>query len=146
MSSNFKYRFYSFTNMYVSSIQKGIQTAHAVSDMSVSLLTTDQKAAYDTWALNDKTVIVLNGGNQAMLEVIHSLAIPFGKKHGLPVVKFHEDEQSLNGALTAVGIILSEVAYETAKSLRDGGLVTLEYFDETDISFYKALNSCGLAN
>jgi len=146
MSSKFNYRFYSFTNMYVSSIQKGIQTAHVVSDMSVSLMTPDQKSAYDTWALNDKTVIVLNGGNQAMLDVIYSLAIPFGKKHGLPVVKFHEDEQSLNGALTAVGIILPETAYENAKSLREGGLVSLDYFDETDISFYKALNSCGLAN
>jgi len=81
-----------------------------------------------------------------MLDVIYSLAIPFGKKHGLPVVKFHEDEQSLNGALTAVGIILPETAYENAKSLREGGLVSLDYFDETDISFYKALNSCGLAN
>lgn len=150
MSSPYEYRFYSFTNFYLSSIQKGIQTAHAISEMSVTDYGCKEdrpKIAYAKWATFDKTVIVLNGGNQSMLEVIFSIATEFANRHHLPVVKFHEDEQSLNGALTAVGIILPKDVYETASDIRAGK----DFFNnfiipDEDMNFYKTLNSCGLAN
>lgn len=120
MSEN-NYRFYSFTNMYLSSIQKGIQTAHAVSEMYDTyreLAGTKSsfgkaKEALDEWAKSDKTIIVLDGGNSATLSelynnlrcVIDTYEFPY------PVVNFYEDEQSLNGALTAVGIVLPESVY-----------------------------------
>lgn len=141
-----QYRFYSFTNMYLSSIQKGIQTAHAVSEMSKTVYPTNiANDAYSNWAKFDKTIIVLNGGNQAMLQMVYDFAVPFGKRFDLPVVKFHEDEQSLNGALTAVGIVLPSSWYELASNLRTG-TASYDGFDITTANFLQALNSCGLAN
>lgn len=141
-----QYRFYSFTNMYLSSIQKGIQTAHAVSEMSKTVYPTNiANDAYSNWAKFDKTIIVLNGGNQAMLQMLYDFAVPFGKRFDLPVVKFHEDEQSLNGALTAVGIILPSCWYELASNLRTG-TASYDGFDIITANFLQALNSCGLAN
>lgn len=145
MISKHEYRFYSFTNMYLSSIQKGIQTGHAISEMSIEDYFHDGNKTYKTWANKDKTVIVLNGGNQAMLFDLYNLVKMFGEKHGLPYTKFHEDKQSLNGALTAVGIILPKSVYDTARDLRNGNL-SPEVLDYEEKSFYNALNSCGLAN
>jgi len=145
MASKHEYRFYSFTNMYLSSIQKGIQTGHAISEMSVEAYFPDAKKAYKTWAKKDKTVIVLNGGNQAMLFELYNYAQEFGRNHNLPVIKFHEDEQSLNGALTAVGIVLPKSVYDMARELRNG-TISPESFNYEDLVFYNALNACGLAN
>ena len=120
MSEN-NYRFYSFTNMYLSSIQKGIQTAHAVSEMYDTYRAGDKisptfaraKEALDEWANSDKTIIVLDGGNSRTLSELYNnlRCVVDTYKFGYPVVAFYEDEQSLNGALTAVGIILPESVY-----------------------------------
>jgi hypothetical protein len=113
-------RFYSFVNYYLSGLQRGVQSFHAGHDMSVEYEAgTVQDNYYREWAKNHKTVIVLNGGNAASLqnlfEFFHEL-----KAMGLefPFVKFHEDEQSLNGALTSVGIVLTEDIYSTALQAR----------------------------
>ena len=112
------YRFYSFTNMYLSSMQKGIQTAHAVSEMSVDYQCYSGDPSpgfliYNVWAESDKTINVLDGGNQATLNKLYTdlTSVIDIYNFQYPVVKFHEDEQSLNGALTCVGIILPEDVY-----------------------------------
>jgi len=117
-------RFYSFTNMYLSPIQKGIQTAHAVHDMFVKYHDSLREnthdgewALYEQWAHEHKTIVVLDGGNSAELGNLFSQLDTF--THGYPYVKFHEDDVSLNGALTCVGIILDEKMIELVKMSRD---------------------------
>ena len=90
--------------------QHGLQTAHCVSEMS--LLDGDLRAVYEDWAENHKTIIICNGGNTAMLEDLFTRLIDLAAQFRLPLVKFYEDEQSLNGALTSVAIILPEWAYD----------------------------------
>lgn len=146
-----EWRFYSFTNMYLSSIQKGIQTAHAVSEMTVDLTkrSKKQKKMYKRWAAGDKTVIVLNGGNQKMLNNIYSTFKQVeADGWDFPFTYFNEDEDSLNGALTAVAILLPKCVYEVASYVRsnrgdypDGVVAT-----EAERAFINVLNSCGLAN
>ena len=56
-----------------------------------------------------KTIIVCNGGNNAMIrQTIEFFKHP---KNIYPWHDFYEDEQSLDSALTGVGIILPECIY-----------------------------------
>lgn len=105
-------RFYAMGNMYLSSIQQGIQAAHALGDMVVKYHQPELKVDYKLydWLENHKTMVLLNGGRSvdlaAMLELIsrpENTDLPFGC--------FREDEDSLQGILTTVAIILPERLY-----------------------------------
>jgi hypothetical protein len=143
-------RFYSFTNMYLSSIQVGIQTAHCLVDMGREYDNTNQAKLgdkscidYIDWADNHKTIVCLNGGNKANLEEIVNF---FGSHHNTyPWCCFCEDEDSLNGCLTCVGIIVPEKIYETAKVFRDSGVLSDIAFTEWELQFIDLLNICKLA-
>lgn len=106
-------RLYAFVNYYMSQLQHGLQTAHCVSEMSL-IYQRDRAdgAMYMEWAEFHKTIIICNGGNSLALRDLHNLLMAFGNAFNLPVVKFHEDEQSLNGALTSVAIIVPEKFYD----------------------------------
>lgn len=114
VSNSQQLRLYTFTNVYISSIQKGIQTAHVVSDMYTKY--SNESGYFNAWASDHKTIIVLNGGNQEMLSNTFMQMKAFGFRYNYPFVSFHEDEQSLNGALTAIGIVLPEEIYDLKKS------------------------------
>jgi hypothetical protein len=111
MQTNF--RLYSFVNgLYMSGIQHGIQTAHAVARMSVRY--NDQKLflsqIYKQWAQLDQTIVVLSAVNLAGLkevsEVLHSYEDHF------PVMDFFEDEESLGGIMTCTSIIVPQTIYD----------------------------------
>jgi hypothetical protein len=113
-------RFYSFVNFYLSSIQQGIQTAHLVHEMYNEYNTRDdctpQGAMLDDWSRGHKTIMTMNGGNNAALQEFYTF---LSCDNGVyPFIKFHEDEQSLGGVLTGVAIVLPEVIYETAARIR----------------------------
>lgn len=101
----FDMRMYFITNMYLSSIQKGIQGAHALSELimkindSASMRAT---SAIDEWMMRDKTIIVLNGGNwMSLLDLISRFeTIP-----NCLFAPFYEDQDSLGGALTAIAVL-----------------------------------------
>ncbi len=125
-------RFYGFGNYYLSSLQQGLQAGHAAVDLHVKYnlqdngSDTSRKDMYNDWAANHKTMVLLNGGNSADLQSIFEfLSDP---QNPYPFVKFHEDEVSLNGALTYVGMILPPRIYETASAIRNG---VEHYFDPT---------------
>lgn len=110
-------RLYSFANYYLSPLQLGLQTAHCVSDMAamVANLGTDHIALVDKfydWARNHKTIIICNGGNQAMLEDLFTKLVSLCHKFSLPLVKFYEDEQSLGSALTTVALLVPAEFYD----------------------------------
>ena len=111
------YRFYSFVaNLYLSPIQCGIQTAHAVSEMSskYNVLThgTGQRDMFNDWATIDKTIIVCAAINHAGVLDAYAKLQHFGAALGLPVTIFHEDEQSMNGMATAAGVIVPMEYYD----------------------------------
>ncbi len=88
-------RLYTFVNFYLSQIQQGIQSAHAAVDLVRYYTDTyqeeDSVQLVVDWADNHKTMIVLNGGNNADLELVVQAA----RKSELPWIGFCEDEQSL---------------------------------------------------
>lgn len=115
-------RAYFFGNMYLSSIQQGIQSAHVLAEMYNKYVFPDGCQEYfilENWAKEHKTMVLLNAGYS---EEIHSLVSFFDTKDNpLPWAKFHEGKDALDGALTCVGIILPEEFYEGAKELKNLG-------------------------
>jgi hypothetical protein len=113
-------RAYFFGNYYLSQIQQGIQAAHCVGEL-FSKYGSEQSnlntALFD-WADQHKTLICLNGGNQADLQEVLEL---FKTQKQYPFAYFAEDKDSLNNALTCVGIVLPAYIYEVAQFVRGGG-------------------------
>lgn len=117
-------RFYSFSNMYLSSLQVGLQSAHVISDMFVKYPlpedATPAPAFYlHHWAGKHKTMILLNGGYS---ETLRNLIEFFDQRENpYPWDSFNESEDALDGALTCVGIVLPEKIYEASAFLRTLG-------------------------
>lgn len=123
-------RFYGFGNYYLSSLQQGLQAGHAAVELHVKYnlpdngSDTSRKDIYNDWAKNHKTMVLLNGGNSADLQSLFEFLSD--SQNPYPFVKFHEDEASLNGALTYVGLILPSRIYDVAAEMRNR---TEHYFD-----------------
>ena len=103
----------------MSSIQQGIQSAHAQMELFVKYPETcRQKIQLFNWAQHHKTMIVLNGGYlstmKEALEFIDSEANPY------PFATFHESEEAMGGMLTNIAIVLPEKIYETSALIRRG--------------------------
>ena len=107
------YRLYSFVNhLYMNAKQWGIQTAHCVSTMSVKYKhNTEQHKSYLTWATEEPTIIMCEGGNVAMLTDLYTRIESLANSLNLAVVKFHEDEQSLGGVITSVAVLVPDTLF-----------------------------------
>jgi len=141
-------RAYFFVNSALSGIQKGLQVAHCVTEMgnkaaAVASWIHDQAArdadpekialhdTYFDWAEHAKTMIVLEGGFHAGLQEISNFFAPVEYEGEWPEgfkppaqnpylwAEFYEDEETMNGMMTCVGIILPERIYEAAAHLRE---------------------------
>lgn len=97
-------KLFSFTNNFLSDIQKGIQTAHLVVEMAVEYLPRRSKLFVE-WYRFHKTIVVFNGGNHRDLMELYKFFKKIGK---YPFGFFNEDNESLRGAFTAVGIVLPD--------------------------------------
>lgn len=107
MKQTHNWRFYAFTNFYLSSMQKGIQAGHCAVDVVRAFSSTK---AVREWADKDKTMIVLNGGEQTELLKLFDQLTELNKSNKLPLGLFKED-MGLNCAVTCVGIIVPERIY-----------------------------------
>lgn len=126
-----KYRLYTFVNhVYMSPIQWGIQTAHVVSALSVKYCAgTPEYRKYFAWAVCEPTILVCRGGNVGMLKALHEVLTPLADALNLPYTKFHEDQDSLGGALTSVGILVPELLYDAAMTLAENRVPLFNYAD-----------------
>ena len=118
-------RAYFFTNMYLSSIQQGIQPLHVISEMFVKYVGPDPGQEYfilDKWARDHKTVICLNAGYSEEIGIL--MRFFSHPDNPFPWASFNEGKDALDGALTSVGIILPEEIYNAAKNLRGPSLQT----------------------
>lgn len=103
-------RLYTFINVYLSSIQQGIQSAHVVGELSLQ-----SGPMFEDWAVLHKTIIVCNGGNN---DDLYNLYAFFNQNSTYPWASFSEDMASLNGTLTAIGIILPEFIWSEIDRVR----------------------------
>jgi hypothetical protein len=125
------YRLYSWVNVYLSPIQHGIQTAHVTSELFAKYHDMkSETAVLQEWARSDKTIIILQGGNAAGIRSAYSTiraASDLVAQDGviLPYAVFHEDEDSLDNAITAAGVILPYEMWDV-KEIKD--TVATSYF------------------
>lgn len=115
-------RAYYFGNMYLSSIQQGIQAAHVTHELFTKHSPgfnddpSEEFLLLDEWARNHKTMILLNGGYmETILELVGFFE---SDENPYPWATFREGEDSLGGILTSVGIVLPEKIYLTASLIR----------------------------
>ena len=123
-------RAYYFGNMYLSSIQQGIQAAHVTAEMFRKYRNIDMNTSsmlFD-WAINHKVMVLLNAGYGAE---ISSLVAFFDEgQNPYPYAYFRESQEALDAALTCVGIILPDTVYETSKLIREN-VVLPEWIERT---------------
>lgn len=112
------YRAYFWTNMYLSPIQKGIQTAHCVSELYMRYFhRPNLLSKVVDWADHSQTIITLNGGSSDDLD--KTLQTRFlSNKEVYPWAVFRESKEALNGSTTCIGILVSEKIYSEADTLR----------------------------
>lgn len=111
-------RAYFFGNMYLSSIQQGIQAAHVVTEMFNKYYVKPHPLTHmlNTWARNDKTMILLNAGPGIELHRLHRVFS--SSENPFPHATFYEDGDALDGAMTSVGIILPEYIWVGAQQIK----------------------------
>ena len=112
-------RCYHFGNMYLSSIQQGIQAAHAQMELFVkynpALMKPAQRDVCNNlyeWATEHKTMICLNAGfNSEMLNIKEFLE---SEDNPYPWAAFYESEEAMGGLLTNIAIVLPEEVYSVS--------------------------------
>jgi len=166
---NEELRLYTFTNFYLSSIQQGIQSGHALGELMLAASFGGIEGSdmlYD-WAENHKTMICLNGGDvdgvTAIFDFLNQPENPF------PCAPFYESAGALGGILTSVAIVLPARIFNTAGLLRSRVLPTgitytfdkflnehrftfteqdtvrVDTFTPWEYELMQRLNGCGLA-
>ena len=113
-------RAYVLVHSALSGVQKGIQAAHCLVEMGRK-----NHAVFEEWARKHKTLIVLEGGFHADLEeavlVMEEHLGGLGERPALlPWAAFREDEETMNGMLTAVGVVVPERIYGGPPVSEDG--------------------------
>ena len=112
-------RYYGFGNMYLSSLQQGLQNAHTIVEMYNEYTEEHYPAEFEfltEWALEHKTMILLNGGYSENLRDLWRFLS--SDENPYPFAKFNEGQDALDGALTCVGVILPRKIYEVAAIFR----------------------------
>ena len=136
-------RCYHFGNMYMSSIQQGIQAAHCQMELFMKYQDdTDQQNMLYDWGGNHKTMICLNAGYHERLRAIADFMED--AENPYPWSTFHESQEAMGGMLTNVAIVLPEEIYEGAKELRKTEVYP-EGLTEFQANLMQLLNRCGLA-
>ena len=143
-------RAYFFGNMYLSSIQQGIQAQHCTAEMFVKYQAGHPEKYHDQlydWAQNHKTSVLLNGGDCAGLsEIFQVLDSP---DNPYPWAVFLESNDALRNALTCVGIVIPKRVYVAAeltrKVRRKGWGGYLGEYTEWESKLIDVMNRCGLA-
>lgn len=127
-------RLYTFVNCYLSSIQQGIQTGHILGEIVNKYQVyscTRPKQVYNFLRVH-KTFIVCNAGN--FYGVMDYVGLFDRIENPFPWSYFKEDQQSLAGLITGVGIILPKEVY--AAKLGEDGLYRYENEEEnTSITY-----------
>lgn len=135
-------RAYFFINMYMSGPHIGIQGIHAVSALwrkyTRPIVSPPQLHALNNWEDYHKTAICLNGGDHAALQEL--LRLMADTENPYPWCEFHESESALNGALTAICIVLPDKLYSPVDPLN-----WPETFTPWDKVFWQIKDKCSLA-
>jgi hypothetical protein len=110
MSSSAEFRLYSFVaGLYLSPLQRGLQTAHIVSELAAQAMDglAGQIHAFSEWASKDKTIIICEASNYKGILDCWAELKRTGIDTGLVMgAIFRENEESMNCMATACGVLV----------------------------------------
>lgn len=148
-----EYRFFTFVaSLYLSDKQKGIQSSHVLGDIVAQYMvhknpeviavpggesgtSVTRADMVGQWAGIDKTMIVKSANTSG--EVGRIWAEIATITNDFPFAMFREDQESLGGAATAVGIVLPYCVWGLADAIRNSKIVpTAEQVDSGLVGFY----------
>jgi hypothetical protein len=151
-------KLFSFTNMYLSGLQAGLQTAHAVAALFRKYPHT---IGYEAdignccipgslecdhlidWADNFQTIIILNGGSS---EELSDLSVFLSHQNEYPYVQYRESEEAANNLLTCVAIVVPEkLCVSSNKPISIGAEDMLKEYSSWDLEFLTRKSKCDLA-
>jgi hypothetical protein len=124
-------RAYFLGNFYLSSIQQGIQAAHALAEMTVRYHRRSKRHKQIVeWINRHKVMVILNGGCQKDIrESVKTLS-----RLDLPYAPFHEGKDDLNSALTCVGFVAPTWLCDMIDALRTDPELTGAQWDERSLA------------
>lgn len=100
---------YSILNKYIRGSNIPPQVVHGLNnlwkDVNKDLMTPEAKALFLDWAFNSEIEIHLQGGGHSELELLFN---KIQSLKNIPVSKFNEAEEELNGSCTIVSFVASE--------------------------------------
>jgi len=109
-----------FSHKGISTAQQGVQSLHVATEMqNMWPAGSPQREMYDEWVREHKTVILLNGGFSKTLKQLKKSIENIGDEYKLPYAAFYEDEDTFEGIMTAVGIIVPSYGRTPDISVRD---------------------------
>lgn len=110
------------THRILSPIQAGVQAAHAVAEL---LVKHPEDSLSLKWAMDHKTLIILNGGNtQNLKELEKHCSDPSVDK--FEWASFRESEDFADGLLTAVAVVVPE--YITSRKIPATEFVSFAFY------------------
>lgn len=118
---------YVWVHSMLAPIPKGVQSAHAIVELfnksnGIELLR--------KWSIEDKTIIMLNGGNNKNLVQIEALLDRLFRNTAIPWSFFIEDDETLNNMITACAVIFPD------------DLIVKTNGSPTEASFYSFRSAC----
>lgn len=121
-------------NLYMRELQWGLQSLHCLGELH-NKYEEQNEVEYNVlreWERDHKTVIFLGAANVAGLLEVYQTFEEMSRFSDLPYpfAKFEEDEQSLNSAITSVGIVIPAKIYDLARLARESGLDPAQYLRE----------------
>lgn len=116
-----KHRLYTFVNfLYMSQKQWGIQTAHVTSTLMAKAR---QHPAMDQaameWANHSPTIIMCKAHNVAELLRLERDIGSLAENLHLPFAAFREDQDSLGGVITCVGVLVPEEMFSLVSRFQE---------------------------
>jgi hypothetical protein len=104
-------------------MQQALQAGHVIANIGagcVEYAGGPQARMFHQWAVNHKTIILLNGGDSATIaDTFKTLILPLN----LPCANFFEDEYSLNNACTCAGIVVPTEMCDAIDAAREGEIL-----------------------
>jgi hypothetical protein len=150
-----EFRGYVFVNRALSSIQKGVQGSHSITEMfNDCILTGTEKEgkaaskefALSEWTKNHKTLVYLDCGFHQEILDHYETAKGFCEKLGLPHALFREDEWTMNCMATAFAIIVPSTIYDYDIEGYEAMTKWVDVeVDPLDVEFYRFLRQFKLA-
>lgn len=143
-------RGYAWSNMYLSSIQNGIQGWHANNEILAKYRATSPEfSVFLAWAKRHKTLILLNGGYaDNLIRIEHTLTRlnkilrknPLQQRllgvKGIPFASFREEVAALNAAMTSVFAVLPETCFCQGPQERQSLMKKM-----ADLGYYSTLDA-----